>query len=91
MKNFKKGFTLLEILITVAIVGIISSVVVYSFSKYADSSALDATNNLVISTLSQARSMSVSAKVGSPFGVHFDTKSVTIFSYPYLVTNSKNW
>ncbi|MEX2013760.1 MAG: prepilin-type N-terminal cleavage/methylation domain-containing protein [Parcubacteria group bacterium] len=74
-----KGFTIIEILVALAILGLVIVVTTSSFSRLNSSQALEKSASLITSTLSQARSISLSSKDNSQYGVHFSLTELVIF------------
>lgn len=75
----KKGFTLIEILLVVSIaVGIFILSAPWTLSFYHTQLIEDVRSN-VIDALQRARHNAILQKNDSPFGVHLDSDSVTIF------------
>lgn len=74
-----RGFTLIEMMITAVIIGVVASLAVPSFQRVYDRHNLQAAEKMVTSTLKKARSFAISNK--SPHGVYFDpvVRSVTLF------------
>ncbi len=80
MKNFyKKGITLLEVLMAVAILGIIVSVALPQFSKIKENQVLQNTTQEILSALRQAQSQSLASVSLGEFGVHFQKDQIVIF------------
>ena len=81
MKNnfYKKGITLLEILIIILILGILASVVFTQFSSFKNNQILKGTVEEVESVVNKARSESMASLNGSQYGVRFETNSLIIF------------
>ncbi|PIP55697.1 MAG: hypothetical protein CO183_02635 [Candidatus Zambryskibacteria bacterium CG_4_9_14_3_um_filter_42_9] len=77
MRN--KGFTMIEILFVVAIVSIVSAIVFISLSKLNSTQALRESSALVTSVLNEARSLTISSKSDSQYGVHFEDYGVVLF------------
>lgn len=75
IKN-QSGLTLLEIMVTVVIVGIISAMAVPKFDKAIDQLNYTTAVRSVKSTIKVARSLSISDK--TPYGVHFDRDGMTV-------------
>jgi prepilin-type N-terminal cleavage/methylation domain-containing protein len=75
----KKGFTLIEILIAIAIVIGVTIAVTASFSNLNKNQALDKDAISVVSVLSKARSLTLSAKDTSQYGVHLEQYKVVLF------------
>jgi len=77
MRN--KGFTLLEILFAIAILTIAITIVTFSFSKLNSQQALDKSADLVVSVFNEARSLTLSSKGDSQYGVYIEGSQVTLF------------
>lgn len=71
MLSFKKGFTLLELLIVIAIVSLISIIGIGFYANYNESLEIDSTSKIIISDLRQAQSNSMSGLGGFKWGIHF--------------------
>jgi Tfp pilus assembly protein FimT len=78
-KNKKIGMTLLEILFTVAIVGILIAVVLPQFGNMKENQALKNGVEDIVSALHQAQSESLASENLSGYGVHFQSDQVVIF------------
>ncbi len=83
----KKGFTLTEVLIVLAITTILVSMAVSSFSTVGGSEALDTTIISTMSVLSEARSMAVSSKDASNYGVRIFNDRLVSFKNNYGNSN----
>jgi prepilin-type N-terminal cleavage/methylation domain-containing protein len=80
MKNsYKKGITALEILMVLAVVGILLAIVLPQFSKIKENQILKSTVGDVLSTISKARSQTLASLNSSEYGVHFQSDQVIIF------------
>ena len=77
MKN--KGFTLLEILIVLAILGILSLIIFYTFSGLGKQEALQKDVLLVSSILTEAKTSTLSSKEDSNYGVYFENDKIILF------------
>jgi Tfp pilus assembly protein FimT len=75
-----KGFTLIEILISIAIMMVMISIGITVFYSSKKAATLTASSDGVISTLEQARSNALSGKDGSDYGVRFSTSTYTFFT-----------
>lgn len=73
------GFTLLEILMVVAIMGILVTIIITSFSTLNKAQALDKSARQGASILNQARMLTLSSKEDSVYGVHFESSEITLF------------
>ena len=77
--NRNKGFTILEILLTLFILTLVVTIVIFLFSRLNSSKALDGSANLVVLTLDEARSLTLSSVGNSQYGVHFADSEITLF------------
>lgn len=75
----KKAFSVVEILIAMAIVAVAVTVVTVSLSKLNSRQALDKSALLVSSVLDEARAKTLSSQGGSQYGVHFEDTQVVLF------------
>ena len=81
MKSFfkEKGFTLIELLIVIAIIGIITSIVTLSFLEQTKTRSIQGEALSVLAILDQARSLAMSSKENTDFGVNISTSTLTLF------------
>ena len=84
----KKGFTLVEILIVIAILGILVGIVVTSFATFRSVQGLDKDSETVVEVLQQARSQTLVSQNASQYGVHFASSTVTLFTGTTYVPGS---
>lgn len=84
----KKGFTLMETLMVIAIAGIAVTIVTLSLSKINSSKALDTDVSLVVSVLNEARSMTLSSVDALQYGVNLQDSQVVLFSGSSYSTSS---
>lgn len=78
-RQTNQGFTIIEILIVVAIVALTVTIVSVSFYKLNSSQALDKGATLVVSTLDEARALTLSSKGDSQYGVYLEDSQITTF------------
>lgn len=78
-KNFQKGFTLLEILLVIAVAAIAITIAALSFSKLNENLALDKSAELAVSVLNEARALTLSAKESSQYGVDIQPSQLVLF------------
>lgn len=76
----QKGFSLMEIVVVIAIMSMIGTFVVIAYAKFNSSQALEKDALQVISVLNQARSLTLSSKGNSQYGVHFGSSEVVLFT-----------
>lgn len=79
LERLNKGFSLLELLITILILGIILTIVMTSLSGTNSNQALLKSTTEVLSVLDEARSMTLSAIDNSQYGVHIEADRVVRF------------
>lgn len=72
----KSGFTLIELMITTVIVGIVASMAVPKVQKAYEKMQFTSSHKELISTLKLARSMAITEK--APYGVFLDPTAMTI-------------
>lgn len=78
MKN-DRGFTFIELLIIISIIGLISLVTIPSLSKFKTEQALKNTTENVITLLNKAQSDSLSSINSNNYGVHFGSNYMVYF------------
>jgi prepilin-type N-terminal cleavage/methylation domain-containing protein len=69
----KQGFTLIELMITVVIIGVVAGMAAPSFQTAWERQRFQGGNKEIVSKLRAARSFAVSSK--EPHGIHFDTEA----------------
>ena len=80
MKNFyKKGITILELLIVLAILGLFIALTLFQFSKFREQQVLKSSVNDTLSSISKARSQTLSSLNSFVYGIHFESDKVIIF------------
>jgi prepilin-type N-terminal cleavage/methylation domain-containing protein len=79
-KSKNKGFTVIEIILVLALGALLTGFIALSFSKVNEHEALDTNADLVVSVLNEARSLTLSSVGNTRYGVHFDADQVVLFS-----------
>ncbi len=80
IKNTKtKGATFIEILVTVAIMGIIASIVTINFSNYNRRQVVKSATEDIISLANRARSKTLLSSGSSQYGIHIESSRVVLF------------
>lgn len=74
-----RGMTLIEILIAIAIIGILGTVTFGALSPSNDQQLLRGATDRVVSVLADARARTLAASDDQQYGVHFDTDQVVLF------------
>lgn len=76
----RNGFTLLEILIIVAIMAVLVGVTVATFVSFRNAQTLDRDTDAIVSALREARSQTLVSQNASVYGVHLASSTVTLFT-----------
>lgn len=71
--TYNRGISLIEIIISVAILGILVATVLASFSGIRTTQVLESDRNLIVSTLTTAKLNTLASKGLKSYGVHIDT------------------
>lgn len=74
------GFTLVEMIIVVALVTMIVALATVSFSTVTARQSLDKNTDAVVAVLAQARSLTISAKDASAYGVRLLSTGPVLFT-----------
>lgn len=73
------GFTLVEILVALFVVGLLSAVLGNILSTYRDKQALNTASETILSALSEAKEKTISLENNMQYGVYFDKNRAVIF------------
>lgn len=90
MKKRDTGFTVIELLISFVILGILVAISVAVFSRLANSSSLERDAQSVLSMVEKARTMAINSVGGKEHGIKFSTNKVEIFSGTAYVASPSN-
>jgi len=74
-----RGFTFIEVIIVIAVLGIIVGLGIPFYQSFQVSSQLDNTTQQLIQTLRRAQLKATASENFSDFGVHFELQSFTLF------------
>ena len=89
--SFKSGFTLVELLVSLAIMLVLAVIVFNTFTTFRRNQALNMDTDIVVEVLRQARNQTLSSKNSSVYGVHFASQKITLFvGASYVENNSTN-
>lgn len=80
MVGSRRGITVIELLLILAVLAIIISIVIPQFSKTRENQVLKNTIEDVLSTFNKARSYTLSSLNSSEYGVRFEANRVIIFT-----------
>jgi prepilin-type N-terminal cleavage/methylation domain-containing protein len=75
----KKGFSVLEILIVVGIIGVLVAIILFQFGDFRYGQVLKTETEKVITVLQDARNRTLASVDDSRYGVHVDTDQITLF------------
>ncbi|MEK7461805.1 MAG: hypothetical protein AAB586_01910 [Patescibacteria group bacterium] len=73
------GFTILEILLALLLITLAVSIITVSFSKLNSSQVLDKSTDLIISIMDEARSLTLSSKDDTQYGVYLGESQIVLF------------
>ncbi len=92
MKHFyKTGITIIELLIVLAVLGLIFLTVIPQFSKLKEDEVLQSSVGDILSSISKAQSETLASASSSNYGVHFQSGEIVIFKgTAYSSGNSNN-
>lgn len=80
MMRVGRGFTLLELLLALAVLMILGALALAPFGTFRDKELLDTTAVQILSMLSEARSATLSSRGDQPWGVHFEETRAVLFA-----------
>ena len=86
----KKGMTLVEVLISVVVLGFMSAIIITGLFSYRKHQAVDQTAHTVASYLEEARRKTLASENSARYGVHFDTYQVVLYKNTYSSTEPSN-
>ena len=77
--NDRRGITLVELLVSIAILALVMSVSVSAFGRFTGERTLGTESSRVSALLGEARSRALSSIGGSQYGVQFDSDRAVLF------------
>ena len=78
-KTKQRGFSLIEIVIAMAIGAVLVAAIVVSFSSFRNSKTVDISADQILALINEARVKSVSSEDYSRFGVRFEASRAVFF------------
>ena len=75
----RKGFTLVEIIVAIAMLLIVAGITLYSFSSLNDTNALEVSVAGVVSNLGESRSKTLASIDSEQYGVHINSDETVLF------------
>ena len=82
IKNTKNGFTLMELVVVLGIIGFLISITFSIFSSFKNNESLNVSSGLVVEVLRQAKHSTIDSKNSNQYGVHFDSDSIVLYVGP---------
>jgi len=77
--GLSKGFTLLEVLVVLAIIGLLVVILTTSFNSFNKNQSLQKDTENIVAVLKQARNQTLASKNSNSYGVHFASSTITLF------------
>lgn len=88
---FNNGFTLVEILLVIGIVGVIVGLAIPFYQNYQISTQLDTNSFQLVQTLRKAQALAMASQDYQTFGVHFEPRKFVLFKGSvYNVSDQNN-
>lgn len=78
-RKFSRGFTVLEILIAIAILGLLLATILPSFMSFRRSSTLNANTMNLMTLINRARILAVSSKNDDQYGIHLESNKAVLY------------
>jgi prepilin-type N-terminal cleavage/methylation domain-containing protein len=78
--KYKSGFSFLEMIIVIAIIGILLAIVAPSFSNFRNRQVVRNTTEDIVALLNKARTNTLLSKNSTYYSVHLSTTSATLFT-----------
>lgn len=85
-----QGFTLIELVVSIAIIVLLLAVIATPFRTFRNSKILDTSAEETLALLSEARGNTLSAKDGYQYGVHFESTQIVMYRGATYVSNDTN-
>jgi len=79
LKDSQHGFSLIEVFVAIAVIGILIGIVFGQISNFRNMQILKTETESVVSVINQARSMTLSSEDSSQYGIHFESSRIVLF------------
>lgn len=79
VKCYRRGFTVLELLIVIAILAFLLAIIIPSFMNFRRSSLLNTETMDLVTLVNRARLLSVSSKNDNQYGIHLESSKAVLF------------
>jgi prepilin-type N-terminal cleavage/methylation domain-containing protein len=86
--NYSKGFSLIELLIVIAIISVLSAVMIPTLASFRGQQALKNTTEDLVSLLNTARSDTQGSLNSTNYSVYIDSSSATYFVGSVYISNA---
>lgn len=86
--SYECGFTLIELVVIVAIVALIGTIITQAFSRYGERQSLARSLDRAVSALEEARSRTLASENALQYGVHFDSDRFISFEGDTFISGS---
>jgi prepilin-type N-terminal cleavage/methylation domain-containing protein len=77
--NANDGFTIIEVLIAIAIIGVLASLTIAYFNSFLSRNELKNESIKIVDALRRARGQSMAGQSDSQWGVHFESNKYVLF------------
>ena len=88
--QLKRGFTILEMLIAIAVLVILATIIIGAMANFRDSSEFNRAVDEVVAIIREARSKTLASEDGFQFGIHFESSRVVLFKGTSFVDSDPN-
>lgn len=87
---FRRGFSFIEMIIVLSVLGIIFAITLPQFSEIKNSQVLKSASGDIISSFKKAETETRASKDSSSYGVHFQSDKIIIFKGATFSANDAN-
>lgn len=80
MHKIQTGITLIELIISITIISIMVILATSGFNSFRESAQLNEAQSVILGTLRDAKSRTLSGEKNTQYGVHFETNRIVLFA-----------